>query len=115
MSGDMLYKGTQLLSKSPKPNSATKHLRQPAPVATPALHSLTLLVCLQFEFSYYFETGTRRRCYLAPERFYDAGQASPHPDALQPAMVSPPSSTRVPLPSVITSCSVVSASSRKAL
>ena len=43
--------------------------------------------CLQFEFSYFFETGTRRRCYLAPERFYDSGQAPPHPDALQPAMV----------------------------
>ncbi|KAL3131972.1 hypothetical protein ABBQ38_007667 [Trebouxia sp. C0009 RCD-2024] len=45
-----------------------------------------MLVCLQFEFSYYFETGTRRRCYLAPERFYDSGPASPHPVALQPAM-----------------------------
>ena len=43
---------------------------------------------VQFEFSYFFETGTRRRCYLAPERFIDSGQAAPQPDALQPAMAS---------------------------
>ena len=63
------------------------HKKSVSELATERLkHNDTVL--LQFEFSYFFETGTRRRCYLAPERFLDSGQAAPQPDALQPAMVS---------------------------
>lgn len=28
-------------------------------------------VCMQADFSFFFDTGGRRRCYVAPERFYD--------------------------------------------
>ncbi|KAG6478579.1 serine/threonine-protein kinase VPS15-like [Zingiber officinale] len=40
------------------------------------------------DFSFFFDTGGRRRCYLAPERFYDHGGESPvAPDApLKPSM-----------------------------
>ncbi|XP_042473564.1 serine/threonine-protein kinase VPS15-like isoform X1 [Zingiber officinale] len=40
------------------------------------------------DFSFFFDTGGRRRCYLAPERFYDHGGESPVvPDApLKPSM-----------------------------
>lgn len=43
------------------------------------------------DFSLFFDTGGRRRCYLAPERFYDPapGGGGPHAAAapLTPAMV----------------------------
>ena len=56
-------------------------------------------VSVQFEFSYFFETGTRRRCYLAPERFMEAGQAASQPDALHPTMAShTPHSPSTPSP-----------------
>ncbi|WOL13904.1 phosphoinositide 3-kinase regulatory subunit 4 isoform X1 [Canna indica] len=40
------------------------------------------------DFSFFFDTGGRRRCYLAPERFYDHGVETPVvPDApLKPSM-----------------------------
>mmetsp|Transcript_4856 Transcript_4856/g.17598 ORF Transcript_4856/g.17598 Transcript_4856/m.17598 type:complete len:1806 (+) Transcript_4856:266-5683(+) len=40
------------------------------------------------DFSFFFDTGSRRRCYLAPERFYDAGNppADGEGAPLQPAM-----------------------------
>ncbi|XP_074567375.1 serine/threonine-protein kinase VPS15 [Curcuma longa] len=40
------------------------------------------------DFSFFFDIGGRRRCYLAPERFYDHGGESPvAPDApLKPSM-----------------------------
>ncbi|XP_078170868.1 serine/threonine-protein kinase VPS15-like isoform X1 [Carex rostrata] len=40
------------------------------------------------DFSFFFDTGGRRRCYLAPERFYEhGGEASIAPDApLKPSM-----------------------------
>ncbi|KAF6164233.1 hypothetical protein GIB67_010203 [Kingdonia uniflora] len=40
------------------------------------------------DFSFFFDTGGRRRCYLAPERFYENGgemQAAPDP-SLRPSM-----------------------------
>jgi hypothetical protein len=45
----------------------------------------------QADFSFYFDTGGRRRCYIAPERFYesgagDAAQLAAQP--LRPEMVS---------------------------
>lgn len=30
---------------------------------------------MQADFSFYFDTGGRRRCYIAPERFYESGTA----------------------------------------
>ena len=47
----------------------------------------------QADFSFYFDTGGRRRCYIAPERFYesgagDAGQLAARP--LRPEMVRGP-------------------------
>ena len=43
---------------------------------------------LQADFSFFFDTGGRRRCYLAPERFYEAQSAAAAggPAALTPAM-----------------------------
>ncbi|KAF8730110.1 hypothetical protein HU200_017078 [Digitaria exilis] len=39
------------------------------------------------DFSFYFDTGGRRRCYLAPERFYEHGGERVAADApLQPSM-----------------------------
>ncbi|KAK3155588.1 hypothetical protein QOZ80_2BG0205210 [Eleusine coracana subsp. coracana] len=40
------------------------------------------------DFSFYFDTGGRRRCYLAPERFYEhGGESQSVPDSpLQPSM-----------------------------
>ena len=40
------------------------------------------------DFSFFFDTGSRRRCYLAPERFYDAGCVPVEGEGgpLQPAM-----------------------------
>jgi serine/threonine protein kinase len=46
-------------------------------------------VCtVQADFSFFFDTGGRRRCYLAPERFYEASSAAAAqgPTALTPAM-----------------------------
>ena len=71
-----------------------KQQQQKCPCLQSVTQTLLLLqrssksVSVQFEFSYFFETGTRRRCYLAPERFIESGQAAPQPDALQPAMAS---------------------------
>ena len=40
------------------------------------------------EFSYFFDTGGRRRCYVAPERFYDGGGGGTRPlGPLLPSMV----------------------------
>jgi hypothetical protein len=45
--------------------------------------------CCQADFSYYFDTGSRRRCYLAPERFFEGSAAAINAAApLQPDMVS---------------------------
>lgn len=42
----------------------------------------------QADFSYYFDTGSRRRCYLAPERFFEGSAAAINTAApLQPDMV----------------------------
>eukprot|EP00878_Enallax_costatus_P020769 GHUV01021963.1.p1 GENE.GHUV01021963.1~~GHUV01021963.1.p1 ORF type:complete len:285 (+),score=78.80 GHUV01021963.1:193-1047(+) len=39
------------------------------------------------DFSYYFDTGSRRRCYLAPERFFEGSAAAMNTAApLQPDM-----------------------------
>lgn len=44
--------------------------------------------CLQADFSYYFDTGGRRRCYLAPERFFEGSPGAINTAApLQPDMV----------------------------
>ena len=42
---------------------------------------------LQADFSFFFDTGGRRRCYLAPERFYSPSDAPEGEAPLQPAMV----------------------------
>jgi serine/threonine protein kinase len=43
---------------------------------------------LQADFSYYFDTGGRRRCYLAPERFFEGSPSAINTAApLQPDMV----------------------------
>lgn len=47
------------------------------------------MTCIvQADFSFFFDTGGRRRCYLAPERFYEAPSAAAAggPVALTPAM-----------------------------
>lgn len=37
------------------------------------MHADPCAACkLQADFSFFFDTGGRRRCYLAPERFYEA-------------------------------------------
>jgi phosphoinositide-3-kinase regulatory subunit 4 len=44
----------------------------------------------QADFSFYFDTGGRRRCYIAPERFYESGAADVAQlavERLQPSMV----------------------------
>lgn len=41
----------------------------------------------QADFSFYYDIGGRRRCYIAPERFYE-GSAPPPRGGLRPAMVS---------------------------
>jgi hypothetical protein len=42
----------------------------------------------QADFSYYFDTGGRRRCYLAPERFFEGSPGAINTAApLQPDMV----------------------------
>lgn len=49
-------------------------------------------LCLQADFSFFFDTGGRRRCYVAPERFYTADAAnvaSLSDAAIQPSMVRP--------------------------
>ena len=46
---------------------------------------------LQADFSFFFDTGGRRRCYIAPERFFasDSPEAEALTEApLQPSMVS---------------------------
>ena len=46
---------------------------------------------VQADFSYFFDTGGRRRCYIAPERLYESNtpEAAASRDALlEPAMVS---------------------------
>ncbi|BDA42626.1 probable phosphoinositide 3-kinase regulatory subunit 4 [Coccomyxa sp. Obi] len=35
------------------------------------------------DFSFYFDTGGRRRCYIAPERFYESGTSDPGQLAMQ--------------------------------
>ncbi len=41
----------------------------------------------QADFSFFFDTGGRRRCYLAPERFYEAAAAAAADSSgLTPAM-----------------------------
>ena len=40
----------------------------------------------QADFSFFFDAGGRRRCYLAPERFFEAGESPGAGDALTPAM-----------------------------
>lgn len=40
----------------------------------------------QADFSYWFDTGGRRRCYIAPERFYTGSGKAP-PGGLTPQMV----------------------------
>lgn len=46
---------------------------------------------MQADFSFFFDTGGRRKCYIAPERFYDAAGAGKAQEAagsqLTPAMV----------------------------
>ena len=45
----------------------------------------------QADFSFFFDTGGRRRCYIAPERFFisDVPEAAALADApLQPSMAS---------------------------
>lgn len=59
----------------------------------PALTLIVLMggsrvVFTQADFSYYFDTGGRRRCYLAPERFFEGSPAAINTAApLQPDMV----------------------------
>lgn len=55
---------------------------------------MSKLLCLfgQADFSFYFDTGGRRRCYIAPERFYESGTSDPGQLAMQrllPEMVGP--------------------------
>lgn len=55
----------------------------------------------QADFSFYFDTGGRRRCYIAPERFYESGTmgdaARLAAQPLRPEMVA------CPLPSFVDS------------
>ena len=46
-----------------------------------------MIPCMQADFSFFFDTGGRRRCYLAPERFQDASQLQDPHAPLQPSMV----------------------------
>ena len=46
--------------------------------------------CVQADFSFFFDTGGRRRCYIAPERFYESSSSNPEQAAaqqLKPEMV----------------------------
>ncbi len=46
--------------------------------------------CMQADFSFFFDTGGRRRCYIAPERFYESSSGSTEQVSvqhLQPEMV----------------------------
>lgn len=50
------------------------------------------LLVQQADFSFFFDAGGRRRCYIAPERFYEAAGADAAMLAsqpLDPAMVEP--------------------------
>lgn len=48
-------------------------------------------VAQQADFSFFFDTGGWRRCYVAPERFYDSAAPDQSPvDKLMPTMVSQP-------------------------
>lgn len=40
------------------------------------------------DFSFYFDTGGRRRCYIAPERFYESSGPGGNPSAGQPLLPS---------------------------
>ena len=45
---------------------------------------------MQADFSFFFDTGGRRRCYIAPERFYESSTGSTEQvsvQQLQPEMV----------------------------
>ena len=45
---------------------------------------------VQADFSFFFDTGGRRRCYIAPERFYESSSSNPEQAAaqqLKPEMV----------------------------
>ena len=47
-------------------------------------------VCMQADFSFFFDTGGRRRCYIAPERFYESSSSNLEQisvQRLQPEMV----------------------------
>ncbi len=49
---------------------------------------------MQADFSFFFDTGGRRRCYIAPERFYESSSGSTEQVSvqhLQPEMVRHPS------------------------
>jgi phosphoinositide-3-kinase regulatory subunit 4 len=41
---------------------------------------------IQADFSFFFDTSGKRKCYLAPERFYDSLNTPAPPSALTPAM-----------------------------
>ena len=46
--------------------------------------------CVQADFSFFFDTGGRRRCYIAPERFYESSSSNSEQVAaqqLKPEMV----------------------------
>lgn len=45
---------------------------------------------MQADFSFFFDTGGRRRCYIAPERFYESSSSNLEQisvQRLQPEMV----------------------------
>ena len=45
---------------------------------------------MQADFSFFFDTGGRRRCYIAPERFYESSSSNLEQAAaqqLKPEMV----------------------------
>lgn len=49
---------------------------------------------LQANFSFFFDTGGRRRCYIAPERFYESSETNlvDPKEPLKQSMVGPPQS-----------------------
>ena len=59
------------------------------------------VVCLQADFSFFFDTGGRRRCYIAPERLYTSD--TPDAEALSNASLHP-SMVNSYLPQSDTSC-----------
>lgn len=64
------------------------HVRKFAACASPQSPAAALPDCCQADFSYYFDSGSRRRCYLAPERFFEGSPAAINAAApLTPDMV----------------------------